>query len=98
MEYPKRRRLWTVTELLGGCLLYVLLHYLLSCWLISFQHHPLFILLFAGEITMLERFWGFLFRLLGRWPALAMLAGCLLINIMLLWGIGYFPVSTTPLP
>lgn len=96
MEHREHGRLWMTTELLGVCLLYLLIQYVFSCWILSFQHHPLFILLFAGDLVMLDRFWSFLRGLLGRWPALAVLAGCLLFNILLVWAVGYFPVSTAP--
>ena len=92
------RKAWTVVlNIAGECLLYILLNYALACVNLSFWDNPVRILTFAVNLVVLGKFLAALDRTCPRkWIKWAAFGGSVAVVILLVWLVGYFPVSQTP--
>ena len=92
------RKAWNVAlDICGECGLYILVNYGLSCVNLSFWNHPIRILTFAVNLVVLGKFLAALEKVCPakwlKWTAFAVSVG---IVVLLVWLVGYFPISQTP--
>ena len=72
-----------------GSLNYILINYALSNMAMLFRSHWLFILFFASEIWVVERYWRMVREKTGRrWLSTMLVIGCYLIHIGILYVVG----------
>ena len=97
-EKGSSRKAWTtVVDIVRECLLYILLNYALDCVNLSFWDNPVRILTYAINLVVLGKFLATLDRMCHRkWIKWAAFGGSVAVVILLVWLIGYFPISQTP--
>lgn len=95
----KPRKTWSVAlDVVPDSALFILLQYGIACFALSFWMHPLRLVTIVLEIGLIAKFLNVLEQLLPkRWIAFLVEAVCVGVVILLVWAVGYFPVSQTPL-
>lgn len=107
MDVPKRQppgetsdfcKPWaTALNVASECLLYIFLNYALSCVNLSFWNHPIRILTFAVNLAVLGKFLASLDRVCPRkWIKWAAFGGSVVVVVLLVAFVGYFPVGESP--
>ena len=98
-EENSRRQAWfRAGDVAGECLLYIFLNYALACVNLSFWNSPVRILTFAVNLVVLGKFLAALDKLCRRkWIKWAAFGASVAVVVLLVWLVGYFPVSQTPL-
>lgn len=99
-KFPRKapRKAWSVAlNICSECGLYILVNYGLSCVNLSFWNHPIRVLTFAVNLVVLGKFLAALEKACpSKWVKWAAFAGSVGVVILLVWLVGYFPVSQTP--
>lgn len=95
-ERPQKK--WALAlDVVLDCLLFLLLQYLLSWVTLSFWTHPLRLLAIFIQVGIYAKFYRDMDKRLGKfWPGLVLSVVCVGAVILLVWLIGYFPISQTP--
>ena len=93
----EKKRYFKAVDIFFAVLTFIFLQYLLSCWLLSFRAHVLWIFLIALNAVIIGIFWNRITHLIQhKIFCLIIFVLCFLVLVWLLWGIGYFPVSIKP--
>ena len=96
---PRPQKKWAlVLDVASDCLLFILLQYMLSCVTLSFwKSSPLWVIASTIEIVLYGKFFHDMDNRLGKfWPGLVLGALCIIVVLLLVASVGYFPVSETP--
>ena len=95
---PQPQKKWAlVLDVASDCLLFTLLQYLLSWVTLSFWMHPLRLVTIFIQFGLYAKFSHDMDNRLGKfWPGLVLGALCIIVVLLLVAFVGYFPVSDTP--
>ena len=97
--FARPQKKWSLAlDVTLDCLLFILLQYMLSCVTLSFwKSSPLWVIASTIEIVLYGKFFHDMDNRLGKsWPGLVLGALCIIVVLLLVAFVGYFPVSDTP--
>lgn len=92
------KKAWSIAvDVVLDCGLFVLLQYGLTCFTLSFWMHPVRLVLIFLKMGILVKFFCQLDQTLGKWWfSLLVEVLCMGVVLLLVWMVGYFPVSQVP--
>jgi len=85
-----------VVNILLSSITFIFLHYLLACWMISFNANVLSIFLTVINAVVIGEFWGYTSQITNsKIVSTIILIISIVIVVIVLLIFGYFPISTT---